>query len=78
MGTLSLRLPESVHRHIREIADTEGVSVNQLVSCAITEKISAIMTEEYLKQRAKRADIKDMMALLNKVPDRKPLEGDEI
>jgi predicted DNA-binding ribbon-helix-helix protein len=78
MGALSLRLPESIHRHIREIAKSEGVSINQLISSAITEKISAIMTEEYLSKRIKRANPKDMETVLGKVADRKPLEGDEL
>ncbi len=78
MGALSLRLPDSIHRHIRDIAKAEGVSINQLISSAITEKISAIMTEEYLQKRADRANIKDMEAVLNKVADRKPLKGDEL
>lgn len=78
MGALSLRLPESIHRHIREIAKMEGVSINQLISSAIAEKISAIMTEEYLKNRADRANLDDMKAMLNKVADRKPIEGDEL
>ena len=78
MGALSLRLPESIHRHIREIAKAEGVSINQLISSAITEKISAIMTEEYLQKRADRANIRDMEAVLNKVADREPLKGDEL
>ena len=78
MGALSLRLPESIHRHIRDIAKAEGVSINQLISSAITEKISAIMTEEYLQKRANRANIKDMEAVLNKVSKRVPLEGDEL
>lgn len=78
MGALSLRLPESIHRHIRDIAKAEGVSINQLISSAITEKISAIMTEEYLQQRADRANIKDMEAVLNKVSKRDPLKGDEL
>jgi len=78
MGALSLRLPESIHRHIRDIAKAEGVSINQLISSAITEKISAIMTEEYLQKRADRANIKDMEAALNKVADREPLKGDEL
>ena len=78
MGALSLRLPESIHRHIREIAKAEGVSINQLISSAIAEKVSAIMTEEYLQKRADRANIKDMEAVLNKVADRKPLKGDEL
>jgi len=78
MGALSLRLPESIHRHIRDIAKAEGVSINQLISSAITEKISAIMTEEYLQKRSDRANIKDMKAILNKVAGRKPLKGDEL
>ena len=78
MGALSLRLPESIHRHIRDIAKAEGVSINQLISSAITEKISAIMTEEYLQKRAERANIKDMEAVLNKVADREPLKSDEL
>ena len=78
MGALSLRLPESIHRHIRDIAKAEGVSINQLISSAITEKISAIMTEEYLQKRADRANIKDMEAVLNKVLKRDPLKGDEL
>ena len=78
MGVLSLRLPESIHRHIRDIAKAEGVSINQLISSAITEKISAIMTEEYLQKRADRANIKDMKAILDKVADREPLKGDEL
>ena len=78
MGALSLRLPESIHRHIRDIAKAEGVSINQLISSAITEKISAIMTEEYLQKRADRANIKDMETVLNNVADREPLKGDEL
>ncbi|MCK5034965.1 MAG: toxin-antitoxin system HicB family antitoxin [Candidatus Sabulitectum sp.] len=78
MGALSLRLPESIHRHIREIAKVEGVSINQLISSAIAEKISAIMTEEYLEKRAKRADINKMKAILNNVADREPILGDEL
>ncbi|MCK5787153.1 MAG: toxin-antitoxin system HicB family antitoxin [Candidatus Sabulitectum sp.] len=78
MGALSLRLPESIHRHIREIAKVEGVSINQLISSAIAEKISAIMTEEYLERRAKRADINKMKAILNDIADREPILGDEL
>ena len=40
MSTLSLRLPQSIHRHIKEIAQKEGVSINQFISSAVSEKIS--------------------------------------
>ncbi|MFN8005432.1 MAG: toxin-antitoxin system HicB family antitoxin [Terriglobia bacterium] len=78
MSALSLRLPESIHRHIREIAKKEGVSINQFISSAVSEKISALMTEDYLKDRAKRAKKEDFEKILAKVPRRKPVPGDEL
>ncbi len=76
MGTLSLRLPESIHRHIREIAKQEGVSINQLISSAISEKISALLTEEYIETRVQCADINKVKQILATVPDRNPLPED--
>ncbi len=78
MSALSLRLPNSIHRHIKEIAAREGVSINQFISSAVSEKISAIMTEDYLIQRAKRADRNKFKKILDNVPARKPLPGDEL
>ncbi len=78
MSALSLRLPDSIHRHIKEIAKNEGVSINQFISSAVSEKISALMTEDYLMSRASRARKKDFKNILDKVPDRKPLGGDEL
>ena len=78
MGALSLRLPESIHRHLREIAKQEGVSINQFISSAVSEKISAILTEEYIQARAKRADPEKARQILASVSDREPVEGDEL
>jgi uncharacterized protein (DUF1778 family) len=78
MSALSLRLPSSIHQHIREIAKNEGVSINQFVSSAVSEKISAIMTEDYLKSRAKRAKKYDLKKILDNVSKRKPILGDEL
>ncbi len=78
MSALSLRLPNSIHRHIKEIASEEGVSINQFISTAVAEKISALKTESYLRERALRADRKAFKNILDRVPDRRPLKGDEI
>lgn len=78
MSALSVRLPESIHRHIREIAKNEGVSINQFISSAVSEKISALLTEDYLKTRAKRAKKEDFRKILAKVPSRKPIHEDEL
>jgi hypothetical protein len=78
MATLSLRLPESVHRQLVQLAKAEGVSLNQLISSAAAEKLAALMTEEYLADRAKRGSRRKFDAVLAKVPKAPPLPGDEL
>ena len=78
MSTVSLRLPDSIHRHIKEIAEREGVSINQLISTAVTEKVSALLTDDYIRERAARADKKTFQKILKKVPNRVPMKGDEL
>lgn len=78
MSALNLRLPDSIHRHIKEIAKREGVSINQFISTAVSEKVSAILTEEYLLGRARRAKKGALKSILDKVPDRPPLPEDTL
>jgi hypothetical protein len=77
MGTLSVRLPESIHNKIREMAEKEGVSINQLVNSAVAEKLSAIMTEEYLEERARQGSREQYENVLSKVADREPEDYDK-
>ena len=67
MSTISLRLPESLHEKARELARQENVSINQLVATALAEKLSALVTEEYLRERAKRGNRRKFEAVLRKV-----------
>jgi hypothetical protein len=78
MSALNLRLPDSLHRHIREIAKRDGVSINLFITSAVTEKISALTTEEYITARAKKARKGAFKKVLERVPKRKPLPGDEV
>jgi predicted transcriptional regulator len=78
VATLSLRLPESLHRKLAELAQSEGISLNQLISSAAAEKLAALMTEEYLADRAKRASKAKFDAALSRVPKGRPVEGDEL
>ena len=67
MSTISLRLPESLHEKARELAKQEKVSINQFVATAVAEKLSALMTEEYLLARARRGSRRKFEAVLRKV-----------
>ncbi len=76
MTTLSLRLPNSLHKQLRELAQQEGVSMSQLINSAVSEKVSALMTEKYLEERAARGSRAAFERVLAKVPDVEPMEQD--
>lgn len=77
MSMLSLRLPESLHRKVRELAAKESISINQFITTAVAEKMAALLTEEYLEERARRADPAAFDRILARVPDVPSLPGDE-
>ncbi|HEX6038014.1 toxin-antitoxin system HicB family antitoxin [Longimicrobium sp.] len=78
MSTLSLRLPDSLHKGVKDLASREGISINQFVATAVAEKMSALMTEEYLQERARRASRQAYEAALAEVPDVEPDEYDRL
>ena len=78
MSTLSLRLPESLHKKVKELSRQENISINQFITSALAEKISALLTEEYLEKRAKRASREKFEQALTKVADVAPEEFDKL
>ncbi len=78
MSTLSIRIPDSLHRAVRELAESDQVSINQFIAHALTEKVSAMKTVDYLRQRAAKANMADFDKLLAMVPDREPDECDRL
>lgn len=77
MSTLSLRLPDSLHKQIRQLAKRDGVSINQLIASAAAEKVAALLTEDYLRERASRGSRERFRAVLTKVPAA-PADPDDV
>ena len=78
MSTISIRLPESLHHAARELAQRERVSLNQLVTLALAEKLSALAAEDYLEERARRGSRERFEAALAKVADAPPEAHDKL
>ena len=78
MSTISLRLPDSLHNRVRVLAQEDGISINQFIASAVAEKMSALDTQNYLEQRAKRGSLAKFRAALAKVPDVAPVESDRL
>lgn len=78
MSVMSLRLSESLHKRVKELAKKEGISINQLINSALAEKVSALMTVEYLRERAARGSRSRFDRALSKVKDIEPRVEDRI
>lgn len=78
MSNLSLRLPDSLHRSLKMAADADGVSVNQFVSLAVAEKLSALQTYDIIAERAKGGSRDSFMQAMALIPKGPVAPGDEV
>ncbi len=76
--TLSLRLPNSLHKQLKLYAEQDGISMNQFIATAVAEKLASLATVEYLEQRAQRGSKDKFNAVLARVPDVEPQECDKL
>jgi len=78
-SNFALLLQPSLLDEARKLAEAEGVALNQLINVAVAEKISALRTEEYFTERARRADPAKIARILKRVgKGNPPVEGDEL
>ena len=76
MSTISIRLPDSLHSMAKAMANQDHMSMNQFIASAVAEKVSALATETYLKDRAERGNEVKFMAALAAVPAQPPAAQD--
>ena len=76
MSTLSIRIPDSYHTMVKELSKMDNISINQFITAAIGEKLTALQTENYIEKRATKGSREKFLAVLNKAPDIEPDEYD--
>ena len=78
-SNFALRVPPSLLDEARKAADAEGIALNQLITLALAEKVSALRTSEYFEERARRANPAMVKQILSRVgKGMPPTEGDEL
>lgn len=78
-SNFALRLQPSLLEELRTLAESEGVALNQLINVAVAEKLSALRTEDYFRQRARNADRSETLRILEKAGTANlPISGDEL
>jgi predicted transcriptional regulator len=78
MSDVSVRLPDSLYKNLQRLAQQDGISVDQFIATAVAEKISALTTETYLDDLARRGSRSAYDAVLAKVADIEPEPYDQI
>jgi hypothetical protein len=78
-SNVALRLQPSLFQEARKVAESEGVALNQFINVAVAEKVSALRTEDYFRERSNRANIAKAKRILSKSGKGQPaLPGDEL
>ena len=73
----ALKLPHSVKNAAQRLAAVDGVSLNQFIAVAVSEKIGAIESADvFLKLRAGKAKASDMKSVLRRAPRSAVVETD--
>ena len=78
MTALTVRLPNSVHQKIKELAARDDISVNQFIASAAAEKMASVMTLDYLKSEAGNGTRSAFEHYLGSVQDGPAMPGDEL
>ena len=69
MSALTIRLPNSVHQKIKELAERDQISVNQFIASAAAEKMASVLTLDFLKAEAAKGQRSDFERYLRMVPN---------
>ena len=78
-SNVALRLQVSLLDEARRVSETEGVALNQFINVAVAEKLSAIRTDEYFRERAARGDVGRAKRILKRAGRLNALvQGDEL
>jgi hypothetical protein len=78
MSTLNINIPDSIYKSMQKIAQQDNISIEQFIATAIAEKISVLMNESYLQERANRGSREKYESILAKVSDIEPEDYDKL
>ena len=78
MTQLNVEIPEALLKQVKDLSIREKISLDRLVSIALSAQVSAWMTKDYLAEKAKRGSWEKFQQVLTKVPDVEPEDYDKL
>lgn len=74
----ALRLPDSLAREVKRLAEENRVSMNQYVMMTLAEQVGRADALRFFRERAAHADAERTRLALASVPQAQPVRGDEM
>jgi len=75
---LNTQIPDALYQQLETLANRENISVEQLITIALSAQISAWMTKDYIENKAKKGNWDKFKQVLNKVSDNEPEDYDKL
>lgn len=76
MSVITLRLPEDLKRRLQALASARGESLNHFLESVAVQALVAEETARRVWARRKKGSASRALAVLDRVPDRRPVAGD--
>jgi hypothetical protein len=78
MTTIKANVPDYLAKLAVEAAEKEKITLDQVVSLALSAQVSAWRVRDDIETRAKRANLEAFDRILERVPNVPPQPGDEL
>ena len=78
MTTISTKIPDTLFRQAKSIAEREDMTLDQFIAVALASQISSWETGKSFTERAGRGDWQKSREILAKAPDAEPEDYDKL
>lgn len=75
---ITANIPDALYQQVEALAKRENISIEQLLTIALSAQVSAWMTKDYIEEKAKQGSWEKFQQVLKKVPDVEPEACDRL
>jgi len=75
---ITANIPDALYQQVEALAKRENISIEQLLTIALSAQVSAWITKDYIEEKAKRGSWEKFQQVLKKVPDVEPEARDRL
>ncbi len=78
MKTIQIRIPDNIHKKIKELAKEEGISINHFIVSSVSNEVIRQETRDFFKKASAKFDPGAFAEALAAIPDVPVQKSDRI